>query len=72
MRNPQCVKCGGEMEPGYVIDRQQGQFVQPEDWIEGAPERSVWTGLKTRGKERHRLVTYRCERCGYLESYAPA
>lgn len=39
-------------------------------WIAGEPERSIWTGLKLRGKERLNVATFRCRRCGYLESYA--
>ena len=30
----------------------------------------MWTGLKLRGKAKQDVVTYRCKRCGYLESYA--
>ena len=65
-----CAKCDGAMAEGFVIDRPAGQFVMPEDWVAGPPERSFWTGLKVGGKERHHVVTYRCEQCGYLESYA--
>jgi hypothetical protein len=59
------------MEQGLIIDRTYGANVQPE-WAEGAPEYSIWTGLKLKDRERHSIITYRCERCGYLESYAPA
>jgi hypothetical protein len=57
------------MEPGYVIDETRGFYRIPR-WIAGAPERSMWTGLKLRGKEQLEIATYRCRRCGYLESYA--
>ena len=30
----------------------------------------MWTGLKTRDKDKLDITTYRCRRCGYLESYA--
>ena len=40
--------------------------------MEGAPEKSFWSGLKTSGREQHAVVTFRCDGCGYLESYAPA
>ena len=39
-------------------------------WIAGEAESSIWTGLKTRGKDKLDVTTYRCRRCGYLESYA--
>ena len=41
-----------------------------QSWIEGVPELAVWTGVKTKGKETHPVTTFRCEHCGYLESYA--
>ena len=43
-----------------------------EKWVEGEPQYSIWTGLKLRGKERLPVTTYRCSRCGFLESYAEA
>jgi len=42
---------------------------QPE-WVEGPVERSFWTGVKMRGKERRHVMTNRCVSCGYLESFA--
>jgi dienelactone hydrolase len=38
--------------------------------VEGRPEASIWTGLKIKGKRRIPVRTFRCEACGYLESYA--
>jgi predicted RNA-binding Zn-ribbon protein involved in translation (DUF1610 family) len=69
MTNPRCPKCGSEMEKGFLVDRSYGTTEQPE-WIEGPIERSFWTGVKTRGKERRQVVTNRCVSCGYLESFA--
>lgn len=69
MNAPKCARCGSKMEPGIVMDRADDALRQQE-WLEGDPERSIWSGLKTKGKERHPVRTYRCERCGYLESYA--
>lgn len=65
-----CVKCGGEMEGGFILDNTYGARLQSE-WVEGAPERSRWTGVKLTGKELLPILTFRCARCGYLESYAP-
>ena len=66
-----CPKCNATMEEGFIVDRTYGKS-QPmvETWVEGAPEISFWTGLKMRGKEKLEVATYRCEGCGYLESYA--
>lgn len=60
------------MEPGLLLDKGHANSLNVTEWLEGAPEKSVWTGLKTKGKERLRLPvrTFRCPSCGYLESYA--
>jgi hypothetical protein len=63
------MRCGGSMEPGYIVDEGHGTRTVAK-WIAGEPVRSIWTGLKTRGKDKLDVVTYRCRRCGYLESYA--
>jgi hypothetical protein len=65
-----CVKCGGEMEEGFILDNAHGYFL-PSEWAQGAPERSRWTGIKLKGKQRLAVVTFRCAKCGYLESFAP-
>lgn len=64
-----CPKCGRAMEAGYVLDYTHGAMAQ-SSWVEGAPERSFWTGLKIKGHEKLPVTTYRCTHCGYLESYA--
>ena len=69
-RSLTCPRCSGTMEPGYVIDEGYGTR-SVANWVAGEPERSIWTGLKLRGKSKVAVTTYRCRRCGYLESYAP-
>lgn len=69
MREPTCPKCQHDMEPGFVVDHTYGGVASPE-WAEGVPDRSIWTGVKMKGKERFRVETFRCTRCGFLESYA--
>ena len=69
--DPVCPKCRTTMEPGFVLDQSHGVMAQSA-WIEGAPERSFWSGVKLKGRERIPVMTYRCPRCGFLESYAPA
>jgi hypothetical protein len=54
------------MEEGYIKDEGHGT-VHASKWVQGPPEKSVWTGLKTRGKKQVVVTTFRC---GYLESYA--
>ncbi len=64
-----CPKCNNAMEPGFVLDQTYGANTQ-SSWIEGTPERTFWTGVKLKGRERHMVTTFRCTTCGYLESYA--
>ena len=65
-----CPRCRGPMDLGFLMDRADGSIPTVAQWVEGAPERSFWTGLKTKGREAYPLTSYRCERCGYLEFYA--
>jgi hypothetical protein len=58
------------MERGLVLDKGHGDTLREQEWLEGEPVRSIWAGLKTKGRDRHPVRTYRCERCGFLESYA--
>lgn len=55
------------MAEGFVIDHSHAVNVVSE-WNEGAPIVGFWTGLKV--KDPLKITTYRCTRCGYLESYA--
>jgi hypothetical protein len=57
------------MEAGYAIDVGYGTKAVPK-WVGGEPRRSIWSGLRLGGKEQLPVTTYRCRRCGYLESYA--
>ena len=68
-RSLSCPRCGGSMETGYTIDVGYGTKAVPK-WVAGEPQKSIWTGLKVGGKDQLEVTTYRCRRCGYLESYA--
>jgi predicted nucleic-acid-binding Zn-ribbon protein len=68
-RSLDCPRCGGTLEAGYTIDIGYGTKALPK-WVAGEPQKSIWTGLKLGGKEQLEVTTYRCRRCGYLESYA--
>lgn len=69
MTSSDCPKCRSRMEEGFVQDFYQHQVRTPV-WIEGPPEKSFWSGLRTKGKRQHPVMTYRCTRCGFLEQYA--
>jgi hypothetical protein len=60
------------MEQGVTIDKAHYGMPGQSEWLEGTPEYSMWTGMKTKGKERFPVTTFRCTGCGYLESYANA
>lgn len=63
-----CVICGGVTEAGFILDEFHGGRKQQE-WCEGPPERSFWTGLK-KPERRHSVLTLRCTKCGYLMDFA--
>ena len=64
-----CPKCSGRMEEGFLLDCTHGGTLQAT-WVDGSPTRSFWTGIKLKGKERLPVTTFRCTKCGYLESFA--
>lgn len=69
-----CPKCGGAMVPGFATSANTGasnSYTQPEIWVEGPPERSLWTGSRVKDKQHYTIVATRCNRCGFLELYAP-
>ena len=69
-RHMDCPRCKSRMEEGYVVDHGHGNSLMEQKWIEGPPETSFWSGLQTKDRELFKVSTYRCEQCGYLESYA--
>jgi predicted RNA-binding Zn-ribbon protein involved in translation (DUF1610 family) len=64
-----CPKCGGSMTEGFMQDLSHAATFQAR-WVEGEPVKSFWTGVKTVGKRQFNATTYRCEGCGFLESFA--
>ena len=75
---PRCAKCGGAMHRGWIVDRgpsRGGDFQAL--WVKGDPTPSFWSAFfggeaaVTPEHEVHRVRTFRCEQCGYLEMYAP-
>jgi hypothetical protein len=58
------------MQPGYLLERGDRNRLGATHWVEGAPERSFWKGLSVKSRRVLPVVSFRCESCGYLESYA--
>lgn len=57
------------MVEGFLIDNTYGTRAVIT-WAEGPPVKSIWTGLKLDKKAVRSVQTWRCARCGLLESYA--
>jgi predicted nucleic-acid-binding Zn-ribbon protein len=65
----ECAKCGGTMTVGVIVDHGHGQST-PERGQEGEAIVSKWWGLRVDKKALLDVETWRCTKCGYLESYA--
>ena len=59
-----CPKCNAEMEEGFLA------APRVAEWIEGPAEKSLLFSVKVRERERRNVRTFRCSKCGFLESYA--
>jgi len=70
MNVPECPRCRQRMVPGFVVDRGHQSWPETQTWVEGEPKKSFWGGLQLKGRTKHAVRSFRCERCGYLESYA--
>jgi hypothetical protein len=58
------------MSEGFIIDRGDHNAHNLQKWVEGEPIKSFWRGLETKDRDKYEVSTYRCDKCGYLESYA--
>jgi len=58
------------MQEGFVADCADGA-VFPNAWSPGKPQKSFWGSIKIEEKDRRVIASFRCEQCGFLESYAP-
>ncbi len=58
------------MEQGFIADKTLGSD-DVAQWVAGEIEPS-WGGAKTKGRAQYYIITLRCKKCGYLESYAPS
>ena len=58
------------MDEGYIVDHTHWNARTVSQWVEGPPERSIWSGLKIADRRSFSVATFRCQSCGFLESYA--
>jgi hypothetical protein len=64
-----CPKCQGEMVQGFVMDTINGGR-QASQWAEGPPRKSFWFRTKLPERRLIPIGTFRCNSCGFLESFA--
>jgi hypothetical protein len=70
---PLCRDCRVELEPGFQIDHGHSSIEQAR-WVPGepVPKRFFFPSEASRGQhaEAMRVTSYRCPKCGLLDSYA--
>jgi len=66
---PECRDCRVAMDAGLMLDRTHGGSEQPM-WIKGTADKGIFGLIKVRDRERLPVVTFRCPKCGRLESFA--
>ena len=71
MTDRRCGKCGGLQKECFLLDSAHNA-VKVGHWAEGAPEYWVLRILKMRGRRKLPIQSWRCTKCGFLESYARA
>ena len=64
-----CSKCRGAMTEGFILDHGDYEYKRQQIWVEGAPESSFWSGIKTSGRDAFNVQVFRCVDCNYLEFY---
>ena len=64
---PKCSKCGSDMQEGFIVDKGYNCTTRPS-WVAGKPQKS-WLGTEVDGKTQYPIQTFRCIKCGLLESY---
>ena len=69
MNERRCGKCDGTMREGFLMDSTHN-VVRVGHWAEGAPEYWFLRVLKMRGRRKLPIRSFRCRKCGFLESYA--
>lgn len=65
----ECSRCDGKLVKGFIYDLGHYEHKEQQVWVEGEPERSVWSGVKTKDRNAYSVDPYRCLDCGHLEFY---
>jgi hypothetical protein len=68
-----CIRCDGELEKGFMVDKGDSDITRQAQWASGAPSTSFWRlSAVESGSKTLPVVTYRYKSCGRLESFAHA
>ena len=72
MEETTCPDSGESMEVGYIPDAVRFGAIAQSEWVPGVAARGMFGLIAdfTGYKRRLPIVTYRCEQCGLLKSYA--
>ncbi|HEX5868851.1 MAG TPA: hypothetical protein VFY65_00475 [Longimicrobium sp.] len=70
MATPFCNDCQRNMEGGFVLDNNHASQ-EAGAWVEGAPEKSFWGGMKIKGRRKLTMYAWRCPSCSIVRLYAP-
>jgi hypothetical protein len=70
MAQPVCPDCERAMEGGFLLDNLHGGQ-EATQWVEGAPVKSFWGGLKMKGSRKLTVYAWRCPGCMQVRLYAP-
>lgn len=68
-----CLRCDGALEKGFILDKGHSNITSQASWASGAPSKTFWrlTAVQ-KGARMIPIVSYRCKKCGRLESFAEA
>lgn len=58
------------MQQGFIAGRSENAATVTQ-WVEGLPHYGFFGSTKLSGKKKFAVETFRCAKCGFLESYAP-
>jgi hypothetical protein len=65
-----CPKCQAEMAPGFIPNQIDKVHATLPVWRAGEAQKSFWAGVTSSSETRIPIRTFRCVKCGFLESYA--
>ena len=57
------------MQEGFILDHGHMQVKEQQIWVEGQPESSFWSSIKTSDRAAYKVQALRCADCYFLEFY---